>query len=112
MKQNGKLLNARSHKINYLFPFNMENINLNFIKDYFSELDGYRGIAALLIVVFHAYQHSRVFINYPFEGSPLHLLLINLDFAVACFFVLSGFLLFLPFVNSLLNNESKISARK
>ena len=40
----------------------------------FGDLEAYRGIAALLIVVFHTYQHSREGTHLPtylYEGTPL-----------------------------------------
>lgn len=80
----------------------------------FDELEGYRGIAALLIVVFHAYQYAREALKlhtYPYEGTPLHLLLHSLDASVSWFFVLSGFLVFLPFARSALTQRSQQSPR-
>jgi len=75
-------------------------------------LDAYRGIAALLIVIFHAYQHSRVDTpQYVYEGTWLHPFLVNLDGAVAWFFVLSGFLVFLPFARAALRQAGAESAR-
>lgn len=69
----------------------------------FEELEAYRGVAALLIVIFHAYQFSREATHvqqYVYEGTPLHLFFSNLDAGVAWFFVLSGFLIFLPFARA------------
>ncbi|HEY8745397.1 MAG TPA: acyltransferase [Chloroflexota bacterium] len=80
----------------------------------FEELEAYRGIAALLVVVFHAYQYSKQALGlsrYAYEGTPLHILFGNFDGAVACFFTLSGFLLFLPFARAALNGRSAPSAR-
>jgi peptidoglycan/LPS O-acetylase OafA/YrhL len=78
----------------------------------FEGLDAYRGIAALLIVIFHAYQYSRVDTPlYVYEGTWLHPLLVNLDGTVAWFFVLSGFLVFLPFVRAAVKQTASESAR-
>lgn len=70
----------------------------------FSELNAYRGIAALLVVVFHAYQYSREGTHaarYLYEGTPLHTLLYSLDTPVSWFFSLSGFFLFLPYAQAI-----------
>ncbi len=80
----------------------------------FEELEAYRGIAALLIVVFHTYQYSREGMHlqeYVYEGTPLHVLFSNLEAAVAWFFVLSGFLIFLPFARAATNQDEPRSAR-
>jgi peptidoglycan/LPS O-acetylase OafA/YrhL len=77
----------------------------------FDGLEAYRGLAALLIVIFHAYQHSRVGQTYVYEGTPLHVILRNLDSSVAVFLALSGFLIFLPFAQSFLGQNPSPSAR-
>lgn len=80
----------------------------------FEELEAYRGVAALLIVVFHAYQFSREATHaqqYVYEGTPLHLFFSNLDAGVAWFFVLSGFLIFLPFARAAAGQGRPQSAR-
>jgi peptidoglycan/LPS O-acetylase OafA/YrhL len=80
----------------------------------FEELEAYRGVAALLIVVFHAYQFSRegsAAQRYVYEGTPLHYVLGNLDAGVAFFFALSGFLVFLPFARAAIEQRGRQSAR-
>jgi peptidoglycan/LPS O-acetylase OafA/YrhL len=80
----------------------------------FEELEAYRGVAALLIVVFHAYQFSRegsAAQRYVYEGTPLHYILGNLDAGVAFFFALSGFLVFLPFARAAIEQRGRESAR-
>src|SRR5262245_8387233 len=70
-------------------------------------LEAYRGIAALLIVVFHAYQFTREGTGratFVYDGTWLDVVLLNLEFGVACFFVLSGFLVFLPFARAALGD--------
>lgn len=80
----------------------------------FVELEAYRGIAALLVVVFHAYQYSREGMHlqeYVYEGTLLHIVFSNLEAAVAWFFVLSGFLIFLPFARAAADQNRPRSAR-
>ncbi len=76
-------------------------------------LEGYRGLAALLIVVYHVYQQMRAGpdARYPYEGSPWHPLLVGLDSFVGLFFVLSAFLLGLPYARAALAGELPVSAR-
>lgn len=83
-------------------------------RDRFEGLDAYRGIAALLLVVFHAYQYSREGTGaqtYLYEGTPLHVLFGNLDMVMSFFFVLSGFLVFLPFARAAVDGGSPLSVR-
>ena len=59
----------------------------------FEGLEAYRGIAALLLVVFHAYQYTREGTGrYAYEGTPLGALFGSLQLS-GWFFVLSGFLI-------------------
>ncbi len=80
----------------------------------FEELEAYRGIAALCIIVFHAYQHSPQLAAglpaYPYEGTPLHALFLGLHLS-GVFFALSGFLLFLPFARAAIELSGPRSAR-
>jgi peptidoglycan/LPS O-acetylase OafA/YrhL len=59
-------------------------------------LDGVRAIAALSVLVFHAGFWS----NITMTGSPAAPFLSRLDVGVSIFFVLSGFLLYRPFVRA------------
>lgn len=73
-------------------------------------LDGLRAVAALSIVLFH----TLLFVQ--FEYTPLSLALNHgwyyLSTGVDLFFVLSGFLLFLPFVRAMLDGRPLPSARR
>ena len=72
-------------------------------RTHYGELDSYRGIAALLIVLLHAYQLPGARIDRTTSlGGFADIFLWNLDGAVDWFFVLSGFLLFLPFARAAL----------
>lgn len=69
----------------------------------FDELEAYRGLAAVMIVVFHAYQHSREGTGraeFVYDGRPLDTFFRSLEVGVGWFFVLSGFLVFLPFARA------------
>lgn len=69
-----------------------------------AELDGYRGLAALAIVVYHVYQDPRLGLGrfYPDDRWLFVHVIGALNVAVSWFFVLSGFLLFLPFARAAL----------
>lgn len=78
----------------------------------FAQLEGQRGLAALFVVVFHAYQYNRTGLDvYPYEGRPQHLFVLGLDGMVSWFFVLSAFLLALPYVRAVLDGRRATSAR-
>lgn len=80
----------------------------------YTEFEAYRGLAALLIVIFHAYQYTREGTKtsaYLYEGTGAHTWLINLDTPVGWFFALSGFLLFLPLALAVINGHSIVPAR-
>jgi peptidoglycan/LPS O-acetylase OafA/YrhL len=77
----------------------------------YEELEAYRGLAALGIVVYYAYQSSRITAAYIYEGTPFHNLFRNLEAGVAWFFVLSGFLIFLPFAKAAILQQNPQSAR-
>ena len=79
----------------------------------FPELQGQRGLAALVIVVFHAYQYDRSGpdARFPLQGSWLHPLLFGLDGMVDWFFVLSAFLLTLPYAAALRTGRPLQGAR-
>jgi peptidoglycan/LPS O-acetylase OafA/YrhL len=62
----------------------------------FPLLDSVRAIAALSVLVFHASFWSKITLT----GSALAPFLTRLDVGVAIFFVLSGFLLYRPFVRA------------
>ena len=57
-------------------------------------IDGLRGAAALLVLLFHCW----VFVDPPLDGGPLRALIASGGLGVDFFFVISGFVLFLPVV--------------
>ncbi|MGN6244792.1 MAG: acyltransferase family protein [Motilibacteraceae bacterium] len=75
-------------------------------------LEGYRGLAAVLIVVYHVYQFVRIGDRYPLEGTWAHPVLYALDTFVGLFFVLSAFLLGLPFARHAVEGRQAGSARE
>ncbi|HEU4424664.1 MAG TPA: acyltransferase [Pilimelia sp.] len=79
----------------------------------FASLEGYRGLAALFILVYHVYQYMRAgpLARYPLEGTAWHAFLVGLDSFVGLFFVLSAFLLGLPFARAALGRTQTVSAR-
>ncbi|MFN8512338.1 MAG: acyltransferase [Thermomicrobiales bacterium] len=77
---------------------------------HFNELDGYRGCAALLVVMYHVYTYSSKG-RAVYTDTPLHPFFDSLHGAVAWFFVLSGFLIFLPFAQAALNQRAPESTR-
>lgn len=79
----------------------------------FEGIEAYRGIAALLLVLFHAYQYSREGTGaaaYVYEGTPWHVFFSGLRLS-GWFLVLSGFLIFLPFARDAVSGEGRRSVR-
>jgi peptidoglycan/LPS O-acetylase OafA/YrhL len=81
----------------------------------YGALEGYRGLAALLIVIYHVYQYMRTgsgpTSRYPLEGTVWHTMLVGLDSFVGMFFVLSAFLLGLPYIRAGLSGTPARSGR-
>ena len=75
----------------------------------FDEFEAVRGMAAVAVVVFHAYQQARE----PYSDSHpgWHVVLHNLDTLVDLFFVLSAFLLTTPWIQASVNQRQPQSAR-
>lgn len=68
-------------------------------------LDGVRAFACLIVIWFHIYRIPRdlhIWATQPFAHPLLNACLFFGQYGVTLFFVLSGFLLFLPFVRALL----------
>ncbi|HET8976798.1 MAG TPA: acyltransferase [Solirubrobacteraceae bacterium] len=65
------------------------------------EVDGYRAIAAVLIVIFHAWSVG----NEPYRGTAFELIIESSQFAVSLFFALSGFVILLPLVRGALTGK-------
>lgn len=65
------------------------------------EVDGYRAIAALMVVVFHAWSVG----NEPYRGTAFEAIIESSQFAVSLFFALSGFVILMPIVRGALSGE-------
>lgn len=76
-------------------------------------LEGYRAVAAVTVVVFHAYQHNRYGSDWrwPLQDTPWHGVLMATDMLVDMFFVLSGFLLTLPYARAAFGDREPTPAR-
>jgi peptidoglycan/LPS O-acetylase OafA/YrhL len=84
---------------------------------YFPEIDGIRFIAILLVVLFHTHGYFAAKTDLKFTDDPnqYHLLntfLLNGDRGVELFFVLSGFILCLPFAHHYINHGKKVVLKK
>ncbi|PUA83000.1 acyltransferase family protein [Nocardioides currus] len=75
-------------------------------------LNALRAVAALSVVVFHAYQYSRSGpdVRWPWEGLP-HQLMIGTEMFVEMFFVLSGLVLWLPVARAIATDQETRSGR-
>jgi len=80
---------------------------------WYASLEGYRGLAAVFIVVYHVYQYMRAGpdARYPLDGTVWHAFLVSLDAGVGLFFVLSAFLLGLSYARAALAGAQPVSAR-
>lgn len=75
-------------------------------------LNTLRALAALSVVVFHAYQYSRSGpdVSWPWTGVP-HQMMIGTEMFVEMFFLLSGLVLWLPVARALVSDEETRSGR-
>lgn len=80
---------------------------------YFPEIDGIRFLAIILVLLFHTHGYFIKKTNIQFTDTVNQYDLINTflhngDRGVALFFVLSGFILCLPFAHHYINNGKKV----
>jgi len=78
-------------------------------------LDGIRAFACLIVIWFHIYRIPRdlnVWTTQPFTDLLLNTFLFFGKYGVTLFFVLSGFLLFMPFADALLFGRAWPSTRQ
>ncbi len=74
------------------------------------ELDGYRGLAILGIVVYHVYQYCNVS-HYLYGGTAGYTILNSLDAMVPFFFVIGAYVIFEPIARGVLEGLHVISPR-
>jgi peptidoglycan/LPS O-acetylase OafA/YrhL len=84
---------------------------------YFPEIDGIRFLAIILVLLFHMHGYfagksTIQFADDPGSYSLLNLFLVNGDRGVELFFVLSGFILCLPFAHQYINHGKKMELKK
>jgi peptidoglycan/LPS O-acetylase OafA/YrhL len=84
---------------------------------YFPEIDGIRFVAIMLVLLFHAHGYFRgkatmAFADDPNAYSWLNTFLSNGDRGVELFFVLSGFILCLPFAHHYVNHGKKVILKR
>ena len=65
------------------------------------EVDGYRALAALMIILFHAWSVG----NQPYSGTPFETFVRTSAAGVSLFFALSGMVTFLPMVRGALEGK-------
>jgi len=84
---------------------------------YIPEIDGLRFIAVSWVVLYHSYlyiavQSTNAYSNYIIGHSFIDRLLKNGGKGVSIFFIISGFMIALPFVQQHILNVSKVSLRE
>lgn len=83
---------------------------------YFPEIDGIRFVAISLVILFHTHGYfagkTTTFTDSQLHGGALNNLLENGDRGVELFFVLSGFILCLPFARQFIRNDKPVLLKK
>lgn len=84
---------------------------------YYPEIDGIRFLAIILVILFHAHGYIITKTPHQFSDGPQHYplletLLSNGDRGVELFFVLSGFILCLPFARQYVQGGKPVNLKK
>jgi peptidoglycan/LPS O-acetylase OafA/YrhL len=82
---------------------------------YFPEIDGIRFVAIMLVLLFHIHGYFAAKAGFPATDTAAGLLntfFINGDRGVELFFVLSGFILCLPFAHHYINHGKTVSLKR
>lgn len=75
------------------------------------DLGGFRGVAAISVIIFHAYQFCRGGGETPYEGTFFGHILGAFDGMISWFFLVSGFLLYLPMATRVRDGRTQRSAK-
>ncbi|WP_322767499.1 acyltransferase [Frankia sp. Cr1] len=76
------------------------------------DLSGFRGLAVMIVMIFHAYQFCRGGGVTPYDGQLLGKIIGASDGMVSWFFLISGFLLYMPIVNWVKTGQGRRSPRE
>jgi peptidoglycan/LPS O-acetylase OafA/YrhL len=76
--------------------------------DRFWDLEGLRGLCAVLIVVFHAWQYCSFGGRYDLQRTPLYPFIYNMAGVVGLFFALSAFVLWRPMVERIMTGQPAV----
>ncbi len=101
MVQPGRQVGIRTRFVKWLQPMDVSSQEIR-------ALDGIRTIAALLVLTFHAISNSSI--SFAIGGHKFNYTWSYAQSGVHLFFVLSGFLLFLPYARSMLSGKTWPSA--
>ncbi len=77
-----------------------------------ADIDSLRGLAMLVVVVFHVYQFYRNARGQLYDGTVAGQVLISLDGVIGWFFVASAFLLYAPLVSQALGGGGAMTTRE
>jgi peptidoglycan/LPS O-acetylase OafA/YrhL len=77
-----------------------------------ADLAGFRGIAAIAVIIFHAYQFCRGGGTTPYEGQFFGTVIGSFDGMISWFFLVSAFVLYLPMVDRVTSGRAQRSVRE
>jgi peptidoglycan/LPS O-acetylase OafA/YrhL len=77
-----------------------------------ADLAGFRGLAAISVIIFHAYQFCRGGGTTPYKGQFVGAVIGSFDGMISFFFLVSAFLLYLPMVDRVTSGRAQRSVRE